>query len=175
MDQLADPWVLPVDQSVGPLHNGDLAPEADEQLPQLDPDRATPDHDRPSGYRAQLGRLPVGPHLGLVQALDRRVDRVGSGGQDHVLGREPLPVHLDPATPLQVFGGGTLVFDQFGRAKLHIFKRLDGWARQVQRLEYLHKTGLYDRSGRLGFSYGEARGQAFAELHNSDPGSGEAW
>jgi len=87
----------------------------------------------------------------------------------------PLPVHLDPATPLQVFGGGTLVFDQFGRAKLHIFKRLDGWARQVQRLEYLHKTGLYDRSGRLGFSYGEARGQAFAELHNSDPGSGEAW
>lgn len=87
----------------------------------------------------------------------------------------PLPVRLDPATPVQVFGGGTLVFDQFGRAKLHICKRLDDWERQVRRLKYLHQAGLYDRSGRLGFSYGEARGQAFAELHNPGPGSGEAW
>ena len=86
----------------------------------------------------------------------------------------PLPVEIDSSTRLQIFGGGTLVFDQFGRAKLNIFKRLDDWARQVRRLEYLHRTGLYDRSGRLGFSYGEARGQAFAELHNTDPGSGEA-
>jgi hypothetical protein len=87
----------------------------------------------------------------------------------------PLPVPLDPQTALQIFGGGTLVFDQFGRAKLHIFKHLDDWPRQLRRLDYLHRAGLYDQSGRLGFSYGEARGQAFAELHNPDTGGGEAW
>jgi hypothetical protein len=90
------------------------------------------------------------------------------------LGRD-LAVELDPATPVQVFGGGTLVFDQFGRAKLHVFKRLDDWDRQDRRLAYLHTGGRYDRSGRLGFSYGDARGQTFAELHATDTGSGEAW
>lgn len=87
----------------------------------------------------------------------------------------PLPVPVNPATPVQLFGGGTLVFDQFGRAKLHISKRLDDWERQIRRLQYLHTAGFYDHSGRLGFSYGQARGQAFAELHSTGTASGEAW
>lgn len=86
-----------------------------------------------------------------------------------------LPDGITANTPLQIFGGGTMVFDQFGRAKLHIHKPLDDWARQLRRLDYLHHAGLYDKSHRLGFSYGEARGQTFAELHNTDPRTGEAW
>ena len=86
-----------------------------------------------------------------------------------------LPADLDPATPLQVFGGGTLVFDQFGRAKLHVYKPLGDWDRQVRRLEHLHRAGLYREGSAIGSTYGKARGQSFAELHNTDPGTGEAW
>ena len=87
----------------------------------------------------------------------------------------PLPADLDPATTLQIFGGGTLVFDQFGRAKLHIVKRLDDWQRQVERARYLHDAGFYDSAGRLGFSFGGAAGQIFAELHSAGSDTGEVW
>lgn len=86
-----------------------------------------------------------------------------------------LPQGLDPATPVQLFGGGTLVFDQFGRLKLHISKRLDDWRRQLRRLEYLDRSGRRDTRNRLGFSQGTARGQTFAELHSTELSSGEAW
>jgi len=86
-----------------------------------------------------------------------------------------IPDTLDPGTPVQLLGGGTLVFDQFGRLKLHIHKHLDDWRRQLRRVEYLHRTGRRDTRDRLGFSDGAARGQAFAELHNTELSSGEAW
>lgn len=86
-----------------------------------------------------------------------------------------IPDTLDPDTPVQVFGGGTLVFDQFGRLKLHIHKHLDDWRRQLRRVEYLHRTGRSDTTGRLGFSSGAARGQGFAELHSTELSAGEAW
>ena len=87
----------------------------------------------------------------------------------------PLPADLDPATTLQIFGGGTLVFDQFGRAKLHIVKSLDDWSRQFDRARYLHEGGFYDREGRLGSSFGGAAGQIFAELHSAGSDTGEVW
>ncbi|MBD3943133.1 hypothetical protein IF188_15675 [Microbacterium sp. NEAU-LLC] len=87
----------------------------------------------------------------------------------------PLPDGIDHDTPVQVFGGGTLVFDQFGRLKLHVYKRIDDWRRQVRRLSYLDETGRRDTKGGLGFSEGRSRGQAFAALHSTDLSSGEAW
>jgi len=86
-----------------------------------------------------------------------------------------LPEGIDGDTPVQFFGGGTLVFDQFGRLKLHVFKRLDDWRRQVRRLKYLDSTGRRDTKGGLGFSEGRSRGQAFAALHSTELSSGEAW
>lgn len=86
-----------------------------------------------------------------------------------------LSPQIDPGTPVRLFGGGTLVFDQFGRLKLHIFKRLTDWQRQRERLDYLARTGRRDLRLRLGFSEGTARGQAFAQLHSSELSSGEAW
>ena len=51
----------------------------------------------------------------------------------------------------------------------------DDWRRQLRRIEYLHRTGRSDTRKRLGFSDGAARGQAFAELHNTELSTGEAW
>jgi hypothetical protein len=82
---------------------------------------------------------------------------------------------ITPNTPVQLFGGGTLIFDQFGRLKLHIHKRLDDWRRQQKRLDHLERTGRRDASARLGFSDGIARGQTFAELHRTEQSSGETW
>jgi len=86
-----------------------------------------------------------------------------------------LPAGIAPGTRLQLLGGGTLVFDQFGRLKLHIYKSLDDWRRQLRRLEYLQRSGKSDSLQRLGFTDGSARGQTFAELHSTDLSSGEAW
>jgi hypothetical protein len=82
---------------------------------------------------------------------------------------------IDPRTPVQLFGGGTLIFDQFGRLKLHIHKRLDDWRRQQRRLDHLARTGRQDSAARLGYSDLAARGQTFAELHRTVRSSGEAW
>jgi hypothetical protein len=56
-----------------------------------------------------------------------------------------LPAGLDPQTLLRIHGGGVLTFDQFGRAKHHIAKRLFDWERQSRRLH-----GLMNRPIALG-------------------------
>jgi hypothetical protein len=86
-------------------------------------------------------------------------------------GRDALP----DAVPLQFWGGGTLIFDQFGRAKFHQRKDLDDWDRQTRRLDHLLRKGLFDSRGRLGFSTGTAAGMAFADLHAPDYRAGESW
>ena len=86
-----------------------------------------------------------------------------------------LSPDIDPDAAVQLFGGGTLIFDQFGRLKLHIYKRLDDWRRQKRRLEYLAGTGRRTAAQRLGFSEEAGRGQTFAALHSADLSSGEAW
>jgi hypothetical protein len=82
---------------------------------------------------------------------------------------------LEPGTPIQLHGGGTLIFDQFGRAKHHVQKPLFDWDRQSRRLAYLVRNGMVDRSGRLGFSPGIAEGQRFAVLHDPSIDPEETW
>ena len=86
-----------------------------------------------------------------------------------------LPARVKPDTQLQVWGGGVLVFDQFGRAKLHQAKRLDDWERQAERITYLAEQGLFDSRDRLGFTISVARGQRFAAMHVADSHAGEDW
>lgn len=86
-----------------------------------------------------------------------------------------LPEGLNPKTPLELWGGGVVVFDQFGRAKLHQRKPLADWDRQSRRLAYLASHGLSDRGGRLGFTISAPRGQRFAALHVGNERAGEDW
>lgn len=46
---------------------------------------------------------------------------------------------------LTAYGGGILVFDQYGRIKYHIVRRLTDTVRQSRRLEYLWTTGALDQ------------------------------
>jgi len=124
---------------------------------------------RPSQRIGPDGLIVVESVATYVQMLELSADELEGTSE------LAIPDDLDPATPVQLLGGGTLVFDQFGRLKLHIHKDLDDWRRQLRRLEYLHRTGRSDTRKRLGFSDGAARGQAFAELHNTELSTGEAW
>jgi hypothetical protein len=54
------------------------------------------------------------------------------------------PEGMPSTQPITAYGGGTIVFDQFGRIKYHIEHRLDDAARQEARLEYLWQHGLLD-------------------------------
>jgi hypothetical protein len=90
-------------------------------------------------------------------------------------GAQQLPPFVTPDTAIQLFGGGTLVFDQFGRAKYHIRKPLTDWERQTRRLAYLARNGMFDTRRRLGFSSGAAIGQQFAALHQPRTHTGEDW
>jgi hypothetical protein len=103
-----------------------------------------------------------------VQTLDAPVgDLAGLG--------VTVPPGLDMTTPVQVWGGGVLVFDQFGKARFHQRKPLQDWRRQTERLHYLVSHGLADSRRRFGFSDGEQRGQRFSALHAPASRAGESW
>ena len=86
-----------------------------------------------------------------------------------------LPRGMKKDTKLELWGGGVLIFDQFGRAKLHQTKPLGDWSRQQRRLSYLVSQGLVDRQGRYGFTTSEPRGLRFAALHVADRRAEENW
>jgi hypothetical protein len=67
-------------------------------------------------------------------------------------------------TPL--YGGGTLVFDEYGRLKYHVHNDVFG-ARQSQRLAYLYQAGLL-RAGRTGARLSADRLSALHRLRALD-------
>ncbi|HSD71694.1 MAG TPA: hypothetical protein VLE54_02830 [Thermoanaerobaculia bacterium] len=63
------------------------------------------------------------------------------------------PKGISPEQKLRLFGGGTLVFDEYGRLKFHVCNPLSS-ARQSERIKYLWKYGFFRRgaASRLLFS-----------------------
>lgn len=86
-----------------------------------------------------------------------------------------IPPGLKDETELQLRGGGTLIFDQFGMAKFHQRKPLGDWDRQSRRLAFLARRGYFDTRGRLGFSLGTPQGLRFAAFHQPNSRAGEDW
>lgn len=71
---------------------------------------------------------------------------------------DPLPDGFTTRTSADLFGGGVIVFDQYGRVKYHIRNGLIDGERQKRRLEYLRDTGQLRAHG------GDERSR-FANLH----------
>lgn len=54
------------------------------------------------------------------------------------------PEGMPAKQKLMLYGGGTLIFDEYGRVKYHITNRVDHPERQTQRLKYLWEYGYYN-------------------------------
>jgi len=55
------------------------------------------------------------------------------------------PEGMPTTQSISAYGGGTLVFDEYGRVKYHIAKPLSDGKRQSERLKYLWESGLIDQ------------------------------
>src|SRR3954451_20557393 len=66
---------------------------------------------------------------------------------------------------VELWGGGVLVFDQFGRFRLHQRQPLLDVRRQTDRLAYLARRGIHGVQGVLGATDGPGEAQRFAQLH----------
>jgi hypothetical protein len=55
---------------------------------------------------------------------------------------------------VRLFGGGALIFDEYGQLKYQIRNRLEDAERQTERLAYLWRTGFYERpdAGKANFA-----------------------
>jgi hypothetical protein len=74
---------------------------------------------------------------------------------------------------VELWGGGVLVFDQFGRFRLHQRKPVLDVDRQQRRLDTLVAHGLHDSQGGYGTTDGVAPDQRFALLHRAE--SEDCW
>jgi len=58
-----------------------------------------------------------------------------------------LPPELDDDDEIPLYGGGTLIFDEYGRLKFYIHNSLDNVARQKRRLDHLIARGALPERG----------------------------
>ena len=75
------------------------------------------------------------------------------------------PEGMPPDQQVELWGGGVLVFDQFGRYRLHQRQPLLDVRRQTDRLAYLAREGIRGVQGVLGATDGPGEAQRFAGLH----------
>jgi hypothetical protein len=75
-----------------------------------------------------------------------------------VLKIEP-PRELPPTMRIRIYGGGALIFDEYGQLKYKIANRIEDAKRQTARLKFLWETGALDSEQRAGLR--------FAQLHRT--------
>ncbi len=54
------------------------------------------------------------------------------------------PEGVPSSRRIRIFGGGSLIFDEYGQLKYQIANRIEDSARQADRLEYLARIGTFD-------------------------------
>jgi hypothetical protein len=81
------------------------------------------------------------------------------------------PDGMLPDQPITLYGGGTLIFDEFARVKFHIRNRLLNPVRQSRRLEYLWKYGYYQSPEVEQPDEHTAADRRFAQMHRQRFGS----
>jgi hypothetical protein len=77
----------------------------------------------------------------------------------------PAPAGMPADQEVELWGGGVLVFDQFGRFRLHQRQPILDVDRQTRRLQYLFDHGVRGRDGSFGASDGLGDKRRFALLH----------
>ncbi|MEO5852247.1 MAG: hypothetical protein ABIQ15_07015 [Nocardioides sp.] len=80
------------------------------------------------------------------------------------------PSGMEPDTVVELWGGGVLVFDQFGRFRLHQRKPIVDADRQTRRLKHLFARDIKGREGGFGTSDGQGDKRRFSLLHHDSEG-----
>lgn len=83
------------------------------------------------------------------------------------------PAGMPPDATVEMWGGGVLVFDQFGRFRLHQRKPILEADRQTRRLQHLFEQGIHDADGGYGTSDGLGDMRRFSLLHTDT--SEDSW
>jgi hypothetical protein len=73
------------------------------------------------------------------------------------------PKGIDPKRRIRVFGGGALIFDEYGQLKYQIANRIENAKHQQARLDYLGESGFFDEPPPPRPPSGQQ--SQFAELH----------
>jgi hypothetical protein len=74
------------------------------------------------------------------------------------------PENMEDDVKIRLYGGGTLIFNEFGRLKYHIRKRIDDTKRQQAKIDYWNEKQMFDHKNRLGIKLLSSLEQ-FARLH----------
>lgn len=72
-----------------------------------------------------------------IQMVTLRADELRSFDID-------LPDTMPPETEVRLYGGGTLIFNEYGKLKYHIRNRIFNSEKQSERLQYLWATGYFN-------------------------------
>jgi hypothetical protein len=67
------------------------------------------------------------------------------------------PEGMDDGLLIRLYGGGTLIFDEYCRLKYHVRNKIRNAERQTQRLKYLWRFGF--------FQEGADAQRSFADMH----------
>jgi hypothetical protein len=79
------------------------------------------------------------------------------------------PERMSDAQPLTIYGGGTLIFDDWGRLKYHVFNRVQNNDRQSRKLKYLFEQGFYETQSKGRRSFAALhRAHLFPQTPNSE-------
>ena len=84
---------------------------------------------------------------------------------------DPGPAKLPRDREVFLYGGGVLIFDEYGRLKFHIHNRLNNFKRQSERIRHLAEDGFYERQRPL--RKPGAKLSAFGLLHLTKSLGGE--
>ncbi len=149
--------------------------------------------DVPTAVEAIRPSVRVGPDgfvvhetvVTYVQHLDATIQELVDYSQDPKNQYRPVgasetsgpltaPAGGDPARGVRIFGGGSIIFDQFGRPKFHQHKPIFDWKRQTERLKHLAKGANASSRSRLGAAR-LGGSEAVAALHRPDHLAAERW
>lgn len=75
------------------------------------------------------------------------------------------PDDLPDDAPVTLYGGGTLIFDEFGQLKYEVHKSIDNTTRQAEKIAYWWESGMYGAKGEMGVPLSASPTDQFALWH----------
>ncbi|HEX5858050.1 MAG TPA: hypothetical protein VFY91_08075 [Microbacterium sp.] len=120
-----------------------------------------------------LATTRVGPDGLIVSEILADYSQTLSTTAGHLPAGMTAPDGMDADAAVTLWGGGVLVFDQFGRFRLHQRKPILDIDRQQRRLQVLFDRDTHDTRGGFGSSDGVSPDERFALLHTMR--SSDSW